>query len=276
MVVLLTAAAIAWPRLACPPSYVPDLDLWTGIRGADLVVAARVVDIDVNEAAVFVAHVVDKAADGLWHRGFRIPMPSFEPAAALTLEIDETIKGTPRRRATFRLKGVYTEDISLFSSKAVFFLSRKGWTWELTRYPVLYLNRGELDDLRVVIGRALAIARPSGDEGALMEWLVDAAVRPGTRGQVLHLLRQPLPPSVLDRLAAGFIAQPLNDRSVPRMLMLLADYPSLEVDRAARSGLEVMELPFLRSEVEGLLRERSNRFRLQRLQGRTEGENLPW
>ena len=256
-ILVLLTATVGWPLLACPPSYVPDLHLWTGIREADLVVAAEIVDVEVNDIAVLAAQFTKSASRWLGNAGLPISLPSYVPSGALTLEIDETIKGTPRQRVTFQLKGIYTEHIGFSGYKAVYFLSRNGWAWELTRYPVLYRDRGELDDLRHVIRQALAITEPTDEIGGPMEWLVEAAVRPGTRSQVLNALmaHQPLPPSALRRLADGFVTQPLYDRSVPRMLLLLKDYPSTEVDRAARTGLELMESPS-RDEVERLLRER--------------------
>ncbi len=165
------------PAAACLMT-VPNLGLWDGIHDAQLIVAGKIVDVEVNELAVAFDHASVSAADLLYLLGAKVMLPTIDPLAALTIDVSATLKGGSRSRVTFRLEGIETEDTTGLSQPAVFFLHRQGRVWRWARYPIVYGSPGELADLRRLIGgRLCGLVRLAGVAAGL-----DARRSPGAGG----------------------------------------------------------------------------------------------
>ena len=133
-----------------------------------------------------------------------------------------------------------------------------GWSTVGLSYGTLYPSRDELSDFREMVRKAVALQAKGRVPGmALVDWLAEAAARPGTRWHGLYALvpgsdeirsyydrsgtkalNRKLTPAHLERIARGFIASPSVDVTLPMALAVLSDYRSKEVDEAAVSAME--------------------------------------
>ncbi|NJL26448.1 MAG: hypothetical protein HC897_00545 [Thermoanaerobaculia bacterium] len=127
-------------------------------------------------------------------------------------------------------------------------------------YGTLYPSGKELDDFREMIQHAIALRnRQVIPEASRLEWLVEAAARPGTRWHGLYELQpatdgvhayydrsnrpalgRKLEPRQFQLLADAFAAAPRVDRTSLMMLSVLGDYPDARVDRAAIAIVEAL------------------------------------
>lgn len=134
----------------------------------------------------------------------------------------------------------------------------KGWNTVGLSYGTLYPSRAELSDFREMVRKAVVLqAKRPASETALIDWLAEAATRPGTRWHGLYplvpesdeirslydhsgtkALNRKLTPAHLERIARGFIASPPVDVTLPMTLAVLSNYRSKEVDEAAVSAME--------------------------------------
>lgn len=144
----------------------------------------------------------------------------------------------------------------------VAFLSKEDDGWGATvglSYGTLYPEgEEELSDFREMVRRAAALqARSKGrvQEVDRIDWLVEAAVRPGTRWHGLYELEPEgdelrsyydperpregawLSPAQREKIARAFASRPWADSTLPIVLKLLARHPDPKVDEAAASAL---------------------------------------
>lgn len=132
------------------------------------------------------------------------------------------------------------------------------WRTVALSYGTLYPSAAELSDVREMTRRALDLQAsgkvPTQD---LVDWLVEAASRPGTRWHGLYPLapdidevhsfydrtdrrplHQQLQPAHFARLAQSFAEIPPVDITLPMMLTLLARTPGSALDEAAAAAIE--------------------------------------
>lgn len=151
------------------------------------------------------------------------------------------------------------EDVLAFLKWGKVGPDQEGWSTVGLSWGTLYPDRAELADFREMVRRAVAVQtkKPMPDR-VQVEWLAEAASRPGTRWHGLYplvpesdemrsaydrggenvALGRMLTPAHLRRIARGFVESPPTDLTLPMALAVLADYPSPEVDAAAVSALE--------------------------------------
>ncbi len=244
------------PAPACPtPALV--LSLWDGIHDAQLIVVGKMVDVEVNELALAFDRASVHAKRLLYTLGAEVSLPTIDPLAAVTIDVDETLKGAPGSWVTFRIEGVTTEDAPGLSYPAIFFLHLEDGAWRWTRFPIAYGSPVELADLRRLIAQAVALG-PIALEAEKLDWHVEAAVRATTRRHTVFELRRnyELPDPVLRRLAEGFVADPGPGEAFFNILALLAAYPSPEVDRAALDGWLALPRSSMREQTRSLVEAR--------------------
>lgn len=155
-----------------------------------------------------------------------------------------------------------------------------GWTTVGLSYGTLYPDRAELADFREMVARAVKVQtkKPMPDV-VQVEWLAEAASRPGTRWHGLYplvpesdeiryaydrggdnvALGRMLTPAQRERIARGFVESPPVDLTLPMALAVLADYKSPAVDEAAVSAMEGLfsqrKLPYwTTASLQGVLR----------------------
>jgi hypothetical protein len=141
------------------------------------------------------------------------------------------------------------------------FLSGKDsgeWTTVGLSYGTLYPEgREELSDFREMVRRAVTLqAGGRVSEAARTNWLVNAALRPGTRWHGLYELAPGHPqkrsfqlsPAQREKIARTFASRPWNDSTLPIVLRLLARHADPKVDAVAASAIEGVlgekELPY--------------------------------
>jgi hypothetical protein len=141
------------------------------------------------------------------------------------------------------------------------FLVRSGDEWRTVglSYGTLYPAADEVSDFRHVVRSAVSVQSDAADGRAKIDWMVDAASRPGTRwhgaygllpmADRLHsyydrterrreddLLRR----EDLERIAHGFVEAPAADPTLPMILQILAVHPDPDVDEAAVAAIEAL------------------------------------
>ncbi len=79
-----------------------DLSLWHGIHEAQLIVVGKTVDVQVNELAVAFDHASVRGMYLISRLGLEVSLPTIEPLAAVTLDVDETLEGAPGSRVPWR------------------------------------------------------------------------------------------------------------------------------------------------------------------------------
>jgi hypothetical protein len=186
------------------------------------------------------------------------------PLAVATLRVLETWKGPALGEIEVKFPAglvcpappryVEGEDVLAF-------LSGKDDGWGQTvglSYGTLYPEgRDELEDFRVMVRRAAALqAKGRVRKADRLDWLIEAALRPGTRwhglyeleprGDELHSSYDPgrsskgyqLSPAQRERIARGFATRPWADDTLPIVLRILAGHSDPKVDKAAASAIE--------------------------------------
>ena len=244
---LATASAQAYPIAPVP--------LWELVEDSKLIVVAEVAGISKPKAC--------PAGD----------MSCIAASTVASLRILETWKGdaTGTIGVDFPMGLICpAPPVYIKGRDVVAFLDRQTgkWTTVGLSYGTLYPDdRDELEDLRVMVRQAAALQAkgkvPAKDR---LDWLVEAAIRPGTRWHGLYEL-QPggdqvhsyydrerygqklrLSPAQKARLAQGFAARPPFDHTLPMTLEILAGYPDPKVDQAAAAAVEGLlgevRLPF--------------------------------
>lgn len=244
LVVALLAAAGAQAYPISP------VTLWDLTREADLVVWAEVEEVAIRAVEEDDAGYDD---DEDWLTG------------TAQLRALETWKGPQRVRLTVRYEADLlcpAPAVYLEGERVLAFLERapdRTWRTVALSYGTHYPRGPEVDDYRHLVAEALrlqrspAAARPD----ARLDWLVEAASRPGTRWHGLFELhpeadrvhasydqaerpasRSRLSRRHLQRIADGFVASPPTDGTLPMALAVLAGWESPEVDRAAVAATE--------------------------------------
>ncbi len=216
--------------------------LWPLTAKAELIIVAEIVDIE----------LIDR--DELWNE------------AIAHLKVLETLKGPEFDNVdvpfpvTLAHPGPpqYLEDETV-----LVFLKREGKLWETVglSYGTLYPQGPDLEDMRTMIGAALAVQGRTLSEEALedqkREWLVQAAALPGTRWHGLYELMGAAEAIRISRdgsggrpsfyrlgqhdrelLAEALVQAPKLDPSLAMMLEFLRDYEDPRIDRLALSALE--------------------------------------
>jgi len=244
--------------------------LWSLVQESETIVLAKVVKVE------------ETTSDpGIKDDG------TFEwPLSVATLHILETWKGPAVGEIEVKfVAGLicpapprYVED-----EDVVAFLSKEDEGWGTTvglSYGTLYPeSREELEDLRVMVRRAIMLQSKGRVRKAdRIDWLVEAAVRPGTRwhglyeldpeGDELHSFYDPgrskrsrrLSLERRERIAHAFATRPWADHTLPMALRLLAGYPDRQVDEASASAIEGLlsqeQLPYWTPESLKLVLER--------------------
>lgn len=220
-----------------PISPVP---LWELVEGSETIVYAEILKITEKPACKS-----DPEAEECF----------FESAVA-TLRILETWKGP----AAGEIQVPFPANLMcpappryIKGEEVVAFLSRdrNRWTTVGLSYGTLYPEgRQEWEDLRAMTGRAVSLQRAGKVRPEdRLDWLVEAASRPGTRWHGLYELnpgsdevhsyydqqsrkRLTLSGPQIDRIARGFAAHPPMDQTLVMALSLLAGHPDAQVDRA--------------------------------------------
>lgn len=145
-------------------------------------------------------------------------------------------------------------------AEVVAFLSRDKNRWMTVglSYGTLYPDGShELEDLRAMTARAVSLQETKHvSKEDRVDWIVEAAARPGTRwhglyelepaGDEVHFFydrtgnRQSfaLSPAQKERIARGFIANPPLDPTLTMTLRVLAGYRSAQVDRTTAAAIE--------------------------------------
>jgi hypothetical protein len=243
MIVAGLAALVTPIAQGYPISPVP---LWSLVQESETVVLARVVEVAQRPKPP------GKEAD-----------PFEFPESVATLRIVETWKGPASGEIEVEFPAslicpappryVEDEDVVAFLAR-----SESGWVTVGLSYGTLYAeSRDALEDLRVMVRRAVALqAKGRVRKADRIDWLVEAATRPGTRwhglyelapeGDELHSLydqgaarKSPrLAPAQRRRIARGFVEGPSMDQTLPMILKVLAGYHDSKVDETAASALE--------------------------------------
>lgn len=222
--------------------------LWQLTEQADLVVWA-----EVEEAGIRPDH--DPEEDDDWLNG------------EARLRVLETWKGPRRERLTVRYEATMicpAPAVYLAGERVLAFLSRDrggSWTTLGLSYGSLYPRGAEVDDYRELVRWAIRLQRSprAGRAGERLEWLVEAASRPGTRWHGLYELHpqadwihayydQSARPAAerrlarrhLQKIADGFVAAPPTDGTLPMALAVLAGWQAEDVDLTATSVIEAL------------------------------------
>lgn len=260
------AAVMASSVQGYPISPVP---LWSLVERSQMIVFAEVADV----------------SEWRLSQLLKLKDDSEMPMAVATLRVLETWKGRPAGKIVVDFpksllcpappRYIEEEDV-------VAFLVREEGRWQTVglSYGTLYPEgREELEDLRVMVRRAVLLqAKGRVQDADRLDWLVEAAVRPGTRwhglyeleplGDEIHSfydrMRSPkgprLSPAQREKLARGFVAQPRTDRTLPIMLRILARHPDPKVDTTAAAAVEGLlgeeHLPYWIAEAMRLVFER--------------------
>ena len=236
--------ALPSPVAACLPSYIPNVPLWIAIRDAELIVAGEIDDIDLNKLAMYVDELGSEAESFLSDQGIGVDIPEIVASAAIRVKVTESLEGTSVSKVTFRLLGIYSDDVSSVSKPAVFFLRREVFSWRLTGYPIPYRSKQELDDLRFLVKKAVAAKGSPAFPGnpAYVDWLVEATARSVTRFQAARQLGREgaLSPEAQRRLAAAFVADPTPDEALPEMIWLLRYSSDTEVVRVIQERIDAL------------------------------------
>lgn len=242
--VLLLAASLAVVASSGAHGYpIAPVPLWSLVEQSETVVLAKVVKVTEPDW--------DEDREGM-------------ALAVATLRVLETWKGPALGEIEVKFPAGlicpapprYVED-----EDVVAFLAGKDEGWGATvglSYGTLYPEgREELEDLREMVRKATALQSKGRVRKAdRIDWLVEAAVRPGTRwhglyelapeGDELHSyydrLRSRrggrLSPEQRERIARVFAARPWADHTLPIVLRILAGHPDPKVDEAAASAIE--------------------------------------
>jgi hypothetical protein len=248
------AAVVASSAQGYPISPVP---LWSLVERSETIVFAEVTDVSGRRLRQLLKFMDD---DEL-------------PMAVASLRVLETWKGPASGEIEVEFPANllcpapprYFED-----EDVVAFLYREKGRWQTVglSYGTLYPEgREELEDLRVMVRRAVALqAKGRVQDAARLDWLVEAAVRPGTRwhgvyelepmGDELHFRYDRtrsnqgprLSPAQREKIARGFVAQPRSDHTLTMMLRILARHRDPKVDTTAAAAIEGLlgqtELPY--------------------------------
>jgi hypothetical protein len=251
---VLLAASLAVAVSAGAHAYpIPPVPLWSLVEQAETIVVAKVVKVEESRG---------KGTD------------DDMPLAVATLRILETWKGTEQGEIEVRFPAglICPAPPRYFKGEnVVAFLAGEDEGWGTTvglSYGTLYPEgREELSDLREMVHRAIALqARRSVNEVDRIDWLVEAAIRPGTRwhgfyelepaGDELHSFYDPerprkgvwLSPAQREKIAHAFANNPWTDSTLPIVLRILARHADPKVDAAAASAIEGVlsekELPY--------------------------------
>lgn len=242
---LLSLAALLVPTAAFAYPITPNT-LWSLVERADLIVLAEVTSVRELPPA--------KDDEVRWN------------SAVAVLEVRETWKG----RSAAKVEVPYPAGLAcpapplyLDKKTVLAFLHRaengKEWETVALSYGTLYPDEDERGDFRDLVRRAMDLQRRRNlPEGVRVDWLVEAAARPGTRWHGLYELmpafdrmhafydgskerltaRYQLSEAQFERLAAAFVREPFADLTAPMMLAVLASHASPEVDHAAASVVE--------------------------------------
>jgi hypothetical protein len=245
LAVVVPAGAHAYP--------IPPVPLWGLVEQSETIVVAKVVKVEEPRG---------KGKD------------DDMSLAVATLRVLETWKGPAQGEIEVKFPAglICPAPPRYFEGEdVVAFLAGEDGGWGPTvglSYGTLYPDgREELNDLREMVRRAVALqARRSVQEVDRADWLVEAAIRPGTRwhglyelepaGDELHSYYDPerprkgtwLSPAQREKIAHAFASRPWNDSTLPIVLRLLARHADPKVDAAAASAIEGVlgekELPY--------------------------------
>jgi hypothetical protein len=231
--------------LPCVAYPIPPVPLWELLQKSDLVLLAKVVEVD----------PIAEQEDGTrrWD------------SAIARLQVVEVWKGEP----TDRVEVPYPANLLCPAppryekgETVLAFLARsEEGTWATVglSYGTLYPQTEEVEDYRAAIRDASVLMK--GETVSLqsrLEWLSAIAARRGTRWHGLYELEgrsdklhsyydrsgasRALAASLSEaqraRIARGFVDEPSTDRTLPMALSVLADFKSREVDLAAASAIE--------------------------------------
>jgi hypothetical protein len=224
LAVVVSSGAHAYP--------IPPVPLWSLVEQSETIVLAKVVEV----------------REPRW--GAKNDRPALFVA---TLRILETWKGPAVGEIEVKYPSLicpapprYVEGENVLA-----FLSGKDsgeWTTVGLSYGTLYLEGGEeVGDFREMVRRAVALqARGIVSEDARINWLVNAAIRPGTRWHGLYELGPGHPqkrsfqlsPAQREKIARAFASRPWADSTLPIVLKLLAGQADPKLDEAAASAIE--------------------------------------
>ncbi len=222
---------------------IPPVPLWSLVEQADVIVLAEVQGVSQRK--------VEEDEDG------------FGSTTVATLRILDTWKGRAFGEMEVGFPAgmlcpappryVEGEDVVAFLSH-----EKSGWQTVGLSYGTLYAeSREELEDLREMVRRAIVLqAKKPVSKADRLDWLVEAASRPGTRwhglyelaprGDEVHSYYDPARPredrrlsaSQRERIARGFVARPPVDHTLPVALMILAGHPDPKVSETAAAAIE--------------------------------------
>ncbi|HEX6901319.1 MAG TPA: hypothetical protein VF789_16460 [Thermoanaerobaculia bacterium] len=242
-VLLLTVSLAVVGSLGAHAYPIPPVPLWSLVEQAETIVVARVVKVEEPRG-----------------RGEDDDMP----LAVATLRVLETWKGAEQGEIEVRFPAglICPAPPRYFEGEdVVAFLAGEDEGWGRTvglSYGTLYPEgREELGDLREMVHRAIALqARRSVNEVDRIDWLVEAAIRPGTRWHGLYELEPAgdelrsyydpdrprkgtwLSPAQREKIAHAFASRPWTDSTLPIVLRILARHADPKVDEAAASAIE--------------------------------------
>lgn len=249
--VAITTPLLASSVLAYPIRPVP---LWELVERAERIVLAEVIDeVEARRPPID----LEGAPSVTMVRG---------PGSLVLLSVHETWKGATEEE----LQVTYSPGLICpappryeVGRTVVAFLKRgeAGWWTVGLSYGTLYPAIEEVRDYRELVKEAVRLQSAiTVTEAGSLDWLVDAASRPGTRWHGLYQLvprsdelhsfydaeRIPALPKMglslahLKKIAVGFVASPPVDRTLPMALAILSDYLDQGVDYAAVSAVEAL------------------------------------
>lgn len=242
LLVVSLAIAVSLGAYAYP---IPPVPLWSLVEQAETIVVAKVVKVEEPRGR----GEEDEPGPGL---------------SVATLRVLETWKGPAVGEIEVKFPAglICPAPPRYFEGEdVVAFLAGDDQGWGTTvglSYGTLYPEgREELSDLREMVHRAIALqARRSVEEVDRIDWLVEAAIRPGTRWHGLYELEPAgdelrsyydpdrprkgtwLSPAQREKIAHAFASRPWTDSTLPIVLRILARHADPKVDAAAASAIE--------------------------------------
>jgi len=239
-----TLALFAFVAPGAAGCLIYSLSLWDLVREADLVVVARVDEVETFSTSAVNPQdpdIIDITVEG----------------SRAHLRVLETWKGDRHERLVVEAAGVFDSwGAQYHEGKTVLaFLSSEEEAWRAIgdRSGTIYPSEDDLQSFRKAVRGAVALQK-GGDvpENDRIDWLVDVASRPGTRWYGLDpllddfvvessgeeegsdgALKDGLVTPHLEELAESFVAHPPEDATFAMMLRVLAGFPSEAVDETA-------------------------------------------
>lgn len=222
------AVAVSTGAYAFP---IPPVPLWSLVEQSDTIVLAKVMEV----------------REPRW--GAKNDRPALYVA---TLRVLETWKGPAAGEIEVKVPSLICPAPPRYveGEDVVAFLAGEDQGWGTTvglSYGTLYPEgREELGDFQEMVRRAVTLqAGRRVSEADRTNWLVNAAIRPGTRWHGLYELAPGHPqrsfqlsPAQREKIARAFASRPWADSTLPIVLKLLAGQADPKVDEAAASAIE--------------------------------------